>query len=188
MRLRFLFLHAAVQEGFRTCIIFNRQINFTDNFWPFNFFSFYIINYSRCFYLFCVSSITGSVISGSTTLGSFFVLDFLGRVDESIVVRSILSITFGPSISGASIFTISGSSGFGGCASTGVLQVPVLPPVQFFQVLFLWYYNFRCRFVIGFIISSLLNVISSSSFLFLSVCALLGISTWSAFVLATLSL
>ena len=69
----------------------------------------------------------------------FFSLDFFGRVEESIVERSILSITFGPSISGASIFTISGSSGFGGCSSTGTIyRLQVQLPVQFFRVLFLW--------------------------------------------------
>ena len=117
--------------------------------------------------------------SASGSFSSFFLADFFGRVEESIVERSILLITVVPSSSGASILTCSATAGAAtsttGC-STG------------FGASATGSAAFGSSLATGFF-SSFLNVISSSSFFFLgSACPPFGISTWSALFLATLSL
>ena len=115
----------------------------------------------------------GFFSSFASIFSSFFFDSFLGLVEESIVERSILLITLGPSSSGISVFTSSGSAT--GCSTTtGGAGAS----------------SFGSSFFTGFFSSfSFLKIISSSSFFFLrSAATPLGKSIRSLFSLATLSL
>ena len=125
------------------------------------------------------SSSAGFVSSTPSGKSSFFpLIIFFGRVEESIVERSIFFTTFGLSISGASIFVTSSflaSSTFGATIASGVPSSTGFITSSFFTIL-------------GASFSSFLKLISSSSFFFLaSAWEPLGNSSWSLFIFAALS-
>ena len=121
--IRFIF------HGFRFYCFFNR-------FW----FFYWFFGFSFFFCFFNRSSVSLVLL----LLLSFFFASFLGLVEESIVSRSILSITLGVSISGASIFMI--SAAVIGCSFicfwliSAFRQVPVQVLVSSGS-----YFNFFCR-------------------------------------------
>jgi hypothetical protein len=110
--------------------------------------------------------LAGVSLAGFSAGSSVFLADFLGRVEESIKDKSILSSTLGDSTSGASILTVVGFSTSFSAAFT----------------------------VLGFSTSFAAGLASSGSAttgffaLSLSATAFFGSSTWSALFLATLSL
>ena len=149
---------------------------------------------SAFFFLAGFTSSAAGVSAASSSL-LFFFAPFLGRVEESIALRSILSITFGASISGASILESSGwplfsattgssffssrffSSGFfssTGGAATGFISS--LKGSGAFSILISYFFG------------SFLNKTASSSFLFLPSTLPFGNSIASLFSFATLSL
>src|SRR5690606_25344647 len=121
------------------------------------------------------SSFSG-IFSSGTFSSVFFLAAFLGRVEESIALRSILSSILGPSISGASILVISGCGGSGAGFEAGGASVSGISAETV------------ASFSGCFFFTSFLNKISSSSFFFRpSITLPLGISIWSLLALAALS-
>ena len=123
LRLRFSSL------GFGRVSLLAGKFNFSHNFRPFNFYAFNIFNNYRLFF-YSSCNISSSSTGFSASISSFssfrscfyffgsvsffvpFAASFLGLVEESIVLRSILSSTLGFSSSGASIFIFSGCGCF----------------------------------------------------------------------------
>ena len=123
------------------------------------------------------SFLTGFFTNGS----SIFFVDFLGRVEESIKDKSILSIILGDSTSGASIFMVAGfSTSFSTTLTSSTFSTAkeALTSCSFTS-------SFTSSLA-GFAVSTSMATIFLA--LSLSATAFLGSSTWSALSLATLSL
>src|SRR5690606_17288713 len=111
----------------------------------------------------------------------FFLIAFLGRVEESMALRSILSNILGPSISGASILVISGCGGSGAGFGAGGTSGSAAGATGISA-------DTVASFSACFFFTSFLTKISSSSFFFRpSITLPLGISIWSLLALAALS-
>ena len=117
----------------------------------------------------------GVSLAGFSAGSSVFFADFLGRVEESIKDKSILSITLGDSTSGASILTV---SGFATSFSAALASLAFSADSVAFAT--------SAGYAAGLTASG--SATTGFFTLSLSATAFFGSSTWSALFLATLSL